>query len=970
MANANLQVRITAELGQIRSALTSLQAQLTQAKTTGGQIGQGAAQGIGQLNNRLATTGRIVAGLAASLGAGLSVAGLIRASDEAQTISARLKLATKDAKSFEQAQRGVFEIAQRTRTSLLASVELYGRIERSTRDIGVNQATILQLTETINQAAQISGGGAGAEAALFQLSQGLASGTLRGEELNSILEQTPRLAQAIADGMDLPIGKLRAVAQEGKLTSEAVLKALLDQSKEIQSEFAEFPPTIASGFTVLRNAMVQYLQTSQTAGTAANDLARFMGKLAENLPTIINAFIRLAPVAVAAYVAMRSAALASAIIGFFGALPPLITKTATSFTLLQTSALGAMGKVKVGLGVLIAAFAGWQVGTLLKEQFLIVEVAGISLVTGLLKIKTRLAVAFAVLGISIREAFVGAFNFVLGKASTFYTTLASGMRQIPGVGDKLGGVFDGLAAKIEGAKLASGDWGLTMSELSKGLTADLEKIDISMADATEAAIAARKAGEIAAGGGAVGIPGGGGGGGNGNGTKEAAALAAANADLVQDAVRRSLAALDVLYEDAKVPMVEYFAEKSRLELEGVDAAIEAAEAERAAAKTAGEVAAANVTLIKLYRDRGEIGTRVAREQKKAEEELARELGAVHIRLLAANGETSRARMAELEEEFKNLKERLLIEGDAAGVALVNKLINREAFKAAIDQVGSTVSSAMSRFQNVETSVGAQVQAGMLGQSDGEDRVAEARATALADLTTQRDLLMEVAENARLANDTMSETEALDQLAQVNGQIAQLSINTESLGYKAAEVLKGALTQLFTDLASGSKSAGDALKDFVRNFAAGMAQIAANALATYLVLQLLDAIYPGLGKATAALTAAGSNHSGGIAGSGGSRRMIPTMAIAGAPRYHSGGVAGVGPNEVVSVLEKGEEVLTKNDPRHRNNGGRNGGGESITKQPIVAFGDRAIADALMGADGEEMVVTHMRNNWEALQRESA
>ena len=966
MANANLQVRITAELSQIRAALSSLQTQLGTIKNASNKVGDGAAQGIAQLNGRLSTTAVIAGKLAASLGAALSVAGLIRASDEATTISAKLRLATKTTQDFARAQKGVFDIAQRTRTSLLASVDLYTRIERSTREIGVNQATVLKLTETINQATQISGGGAGGEAALFQLSQGLASGTLRGEELNSVLEQTPRLAQAIADGMDIPVGKLRKIAEEGKLTSTEVLKAILSQSAEIQKEFTQFPPTIASGFTQIRNSLVQYLQTSQQAGTAANALATFLGNVAKALPAIIDAFVRLAPVAIAAYVAMKSTAMAQAIVAFFGGLPVLVTRAATSFTLLNTAALGAFGKIKIGLGVLIAAFAGWQIGTLLKERFQVVEIAGISLVAGLLKIATRIKYGFAILGVSIRETFVSAFNFVLDKAAAFYTALGDGARSIPGIGDKLGGFYDKVAARIESAKKGSGDLTLTLSELASSMEADLNKIDLGIADQMEAMIALRNAAGDSGAAGDIGI------GGDtsepkNKGSKEAAALAQQHAELIQDAVKRALAALDLLYEDAKIPMKEYFAEKEALELQAIDASIAAAQAERAAADKTSEVNAANVKLIQLYRDRGEVGKRVAREQAKAEEEYTRQLGALQIRLLIANGQTARAATAQLEEEFREFKARALIESDQFGIDLANKVINAEAFGAKLTEVGGKVREAIDRFQNVETATGAQVDAGIMGQDTAETRVNEQRVASLAILQSMRAEYVEIAAAARDANDAMSEQRAIDAITELDGQIAQLSINTASLGYKATQVLKGALTQLFTDLASGSKSASDALKDFVLNFAQGMAQIAANALATYLVLQLLDAIYPGLGKTTAAMMGAGSNHSGGMAGSGASRRQIPMLAVAGAPRYHSGGVAGVGPNEVVSVLEKGEEVLTKNDSRHRNNGGLNPRGEGATKQPIVAFGDRAVADALAGADGEDVVLTHVRNNWESLSR---
>src|SRR5690606_17622810 len=218
--------------------------------------------------------------LGVALGAAFSVRSLAAAADEAAELNARLKLATKTTEEFNKAQRGTFDIAQRTRTSWKATGELYARVERSTRDLALNQATILQLTESINQAAQISGGGQGAEAALFQLSQGLASGQLRGEELNSVLEQTPRLAQAIADGMDVPVGKLRELAAEGKVTSQELLRAILKQSEALQKEFDQLPTTISGAMTKIRTAFTKMVSDADTASGASRELVKVLEDLA------------------------------------------------------------------------------------------------------------------------------------------------------------------------------------------------------------------------------------------------------------------------------------------------------------------------------------------------------------------------------------------------------------------------------------------------------------------------------------------------------------------------------------------------------------------------------------------------------------------------------------------------------------------------------------------------------------------
>jgi tape measure domain-containing protein len=990
VATESLQIRITAELSQLRSAIQSMQGQLENARKTGAQVGTAGAQGIAQLNQRLQSTGRIVAGIAASLGVGLSIAGLVKASDEAATIAARLKLATKNTEQLATAQKAVFDLAQRTRTSLLATVDLYARIERSTRDLKVNQATILQLTETINQAAQISGGGASAEAALFQLSQGLAAGTLRGEELNSVLEQTPRLAQAIADGMNIPIGKLREIAQEGKLTSTAVLRALLGQSEALQKEFAAFPPTIASGFTAIRNAFVQYLQTSDQAGTSARQFAEALQAVARNLPAIIDAVLRLGPAVLAVYGAFKlwpliaaAVAVAQAAVARFTAQLALMTPAMAaasaqarvlsasmvamgpSSALGSAGAVGALGKIKAALGVLIAAFVGWQIGTYLSEQFLEVRLFGIAMVTGLMVAWETLKGGIRQIGVTLRETFISAFNFVLDKAASFYRALGRAAENIPGIGGKASSFYNDFADQLASSKMEAEGIADAFNRVYKETEAakdQARQIGDEMADWEIEQEMAKKKVDAAAG--TIGIP-------NSPATdpkaaQTAAKIAATNAELVRDSVQRALEQLNRLYDDGKMSIRDYYAEKQRLELQGIDASLAAARAELGAAKGADEVAAANAKITMLMRDRKQVAVDAIYAQKKAEEELTRQLGALQIRLLQAQGDTAAATRQQLEAEFKDLLKRLEAEGDTAGVNLAKKVINLETFNAQLEQVRTKVSESLSRFNATETATGAQVDAGILGQDDASKRVNTQREASLALLVQQREELVKIRDAAVAADDALTMQKANDALIELDGNIAQLSINTDSLGYKAAQVLKSSLTTLFNDLADGSKSASEALGDFVLNFIRGMAQIAAQALATYLVLQLLDAIYPGLGKATAATMSVAANHSGGMAGAGATSRQLPALLMAGAPRMHTGGIAGLGADEVPAVLRKGEEVITRNDSRHRYNGGLQQGEQRGNQRFIFVDDERRVEDYLNAPESDEVFVQKIGRNAGAIR----
>lgn len=989
MATENLQIRITAEMAQIRAALQSLQGQLEKARDSGGKIGSETARGITQLNQKLSSTTRIVAGFAASIGASMSIAGLIKASDEAGFIGARLQLATKNAKELGTAQKALFDIAQRTRSSLSTTVDLYARIERSTRDIGLNQATVLQLTETISKTSALSGGGPAVEAAIQQFGQLLSSGDLgaAAQELGSIQEQAPRLAQALVDGLKKlgyeGSGSLKKLVSEGGVPLNDLLRALVTQIGTIDTEFAKIPPSISGGFTKIRNALVQYLSTSQQAGTAARSFADALGKIAEHLPAILDGLIRLGPAVLSVYLGFKLWPLIAVAVGIAQAAvvrftaqlalmtPAMIAATAQARALSASmvavgpaSAIGAskavtaLGLIKGAFSLLIAGFVGFQIGTYLSEQFLKVRLAGIAMVRGLLVVWETLKGGIRQIGVTLREVFVSAFNYVIRKASDFYAAMGKAAGKLPGVGSKASAYFNDMAKSLAGSKLESEGIAAAFNRVYKETEAAKDNIKQSMDELADAEIAAEAAktsppppdGD-------VGIP-------DPkldpkNATAEAAALAQTNAQLVQDAVQRSLEQLDRLYEDGKLSIKDYFAEKQRLELEGIDAAISAAQAERAAAKDAGAVADANAKIIILMRDRKKVAIDAIDAQQKAEEEYVRQLGALQIRLLMAQGETGKATWLQVEDELKDFiaSERTT----QIGRDLARKVINMEAFKAQLDQVQTKVSEAMGRFNSTEAATGAQVDAGILTQDDASDRVNQQRLASLKILQEQRAELVKIRDDAAAAGDALTMQGAADALVEIDGNIAQLSIDTNSLLYKATQVLGGAMSQLFSDLADGSKSASEAMRDFVLNFVKGMAQMAAQALATLLVLQLLDAIYPGAGKAAAATMNAGKYHTGGTAGSSASTMRIPALAFAGAPRYHAGGVAGLKSDELPAVLRRGEIIRTREQENALQSRMSSGQATQVPVRNIIIFNDDQLAEAMAGSAGERVVINHVRRN---------
>ncbi|KKI97568.1 tape measure protein, partial [Acinetobacter baumannii] len=138
-----------------------------------------------------------------------------------------------------------------------------------------------RLTETVSKAVAISGASAeAADAALVQFGQALASGTLRGEELNSVMEQTPALAKAIAKGMGITVGELRSVAAEGKITSQEIVKALRNVESDVDALFAKTDITIGQSLTLLNNEITKFVGEAGKGSGAAQVLAGSVQTLA------------------------------------------------------------------------------------------------------------------------------------------------------------------------------------------------------------------------------------------------------------------------------------------------------------------------------------------------------------------------------------------------------------------------------------------------------------------------------------------------------------------------------------------------------------------------------------------------------------------------------------------------------------------------------------------------------------------
>lgn len=222
-----------------------------------------------------------VIGLAGPIAAAFSISRIAAAAEQYVNLTNRLRLVTESAEQLAFAQESVYQVAQNSRQSLEVTAQVYQRVAQNARQLGLDFAGVASITETVAKTVALSGASAqAADASMVQFGQALASGTLRGDELNSIMEQTPALAQAIARGLGVTIGQLRAMGAEGKLTSEAVVRALQNQKDKVDELSSAMTLTVSQAVTAFNNALVSTVGRLDEATGASSRLANGIAALA------------------------------------------------------------------------------------------------------------------------------------------------------------------------------------------------------------------------------------------------------------------------------------------------------------------------------------------------------------------------------------------------------------------------------------------------------------------------------------------------------------------------------------------------------------------------------------------------------------------------------------------------------------------------------------------------------------------
>ena len=201
---------------------------------------------------------------------------IMQAADQQSTLNARIRMMNDGLQTTEQLQRMIYKSAQKSRGSYASTAEMVGKFGTLAPDAFNSSAEVVNFAEQINKHLALSGAsGQAGDAAILQLTQALGSGVLRGEELNSVLEQTPTIAQAIAQYMGTSVGEMRKLASEGQITADVVKNALFATADETNAKFEQMPMTFSQvwqkGINAVQQAAIPVLNAIAKGATFIHD---------------------------------------------------------------------------------------------------------------------------------------------------------------------------------------------------------------------------------------------------------------------------------------------------------------------------------------------------------------------------------------------------------------------------------------------------------------------------------------------------------------------------------------------------------------------------------------------------------------------------------------------------------------------------------------------------------------------------
>ncbi|MGY6072898.1 tail protein [Actinobacillus pleuropneumoniae] len=284
MSVGNLNIQLSLDSAKFKQGISDADRQTK-------QFANNAKSNLSQIENSLGGMGTklsIIAGDVLGGYAVQSVKSVATLTDNYTDLGNRLRLVTEGETQHTQAMQSVFDISLKTNQQLTSTSTIYQRIVQNAETLKISQSQVAGLTETVAKAVAISGAStASADAALMQFGQSLASGVFRGQEFNSVMEQTPALAYAIADGLGVSVGELRRLAGEGELTTDVIIRALEKAKGSVDEKFNTRVVTLGMAWTNFNTQMTRFVGEADKSIGASQLLVSVLDGLSSNLSSIV-----------------------------------------------------------------------------------------------------------------------------------------------------------------------------------------------------------------------------------------------------------------------------------------------------------------------------------------------------------------------------------------------------------------------------------------------------------------------------------------------------------------------------------------------------------------------------------------------------------------------------------------------------------------------------------------------------------
>lgn len=375
-----------------------------------------------QARNRLqpVNVGSLVFGAAAIGG----TSGIIKMADEWQTLQNRLKLVHSTQLDVIQAQEGILSIANQTGQGFANVATVYENFASNQKALNLSNQDLLRVTNAVSKAMVVGGSSAqGAQAALTQFGQALGAGVLRGDEFNSVMEQAPGLALALARGLDVSTAQLRGLAKDGQLTADVVTRALQKSATSIDEDFNKMSKTIGQSFEVLKNKLTEFVGKGAQASGTIKLLSGAILTIANNLDLLAGGIGVLLAGSLAKWAIMSTARLVQLGASMWALRAGTLATVPANIAL--SHSIATMGAA--------SALSSFQI-TSLSEALAVVRVSMMATLSALLPISTAFVAAIA--GV---EGFRAALNFLKGEdASNAISRMVENLAGLDGETESLG----------------------------------------------------------------------------------------------------------------------------------------------------------------------------------------------------------------------------------------------------------------------------------------------------------------------------------------------------------------------------------------------------------------------------------------------------------------------------------------------------------------------------------------------------